>query len=589
LYHTRHGQQVEQTEPAPIPQSPSDATAAVHRPSGVEKPVSKHASKAHALVSRAITRPGREFFSEQWQRALAMANIRGNYQRPDEELIRAMNKKYCDTDDTTSTLSAFATLADSNAPLVTPTATRTATSDTTSDTTTIDGAQTTPSAPQETASDQTWPGEQKGMNTLQDKKWTLDHVMNANSWTQKVNKDARLKLLKNDGYDIAPLLRKGVTSPQITDAVLTYIEVRKHRHAIPTPPGSNDSDSEDEPSSAGEGREHSLQTCVPKEAGKVLGVEPEKTFRTPVQLAGQKRKHSHEDDDEPGWHETMPQKSLQDAYTAAKAQRDAAADKGVANTSSCGRGELAHKKARMTTMEEEEMELATEAARLHKTRILRSIFQCSRAARSLPTPVTIVPDSPSLQAPQPIFAPRPPNKPSHIIIPVPFAPGEKPTGADVCICSRAVGSALDEIKDLSTIGPDSEGTFFIRDPNFEDDKKGDTIMDYRGPEPDEFKHYIALYQADEGSTVIEGDARSLKGLMAHLHSGERTYRCVPKFGDILEGDEKMDVLYRTVRWSFSAGTEAKLAWIEKILEDGQDGDGLSVKLGQVGDGNTALV
>jgi hypothetical protein len=51
----------------------------------------------------------------------------------------------------------------------------------------------------------------------------------------------------------------------------------------------------------------------------------------------------------------------------------------------------------------------------------------------------------------------------------------------------------------------------------------------------------------------------------------------------------MDVLYRTVRWSFSAGTEAKLACIEKILEDGQDGDGLSVTVGQVCDGNTALV
>jgi hypothetical protein len=537
-------------------------------PSGVKKP-------APPVI---FTRPGRALTSEQWQRALALANIRGNYQRPDEELIGLMNKKHFGAAGPIFTSSAHA-----NASLITPTATHTADTDTEmSDTEMEEGIPTDTAAPHA----QMWEGEQRGQDFIDKHKLSLNKVFGASSWTQKVNKDARLKLLKSDGYDIAPLLLKGVTSRQITDAVLAYIDVRNQRNAIPTPPVSNDSDSEGSENGPKDEFETSAETG---EQDQQMSDTEEEPLQEVVQLVEQKRKHSHEDDSQSEWHAMMPHKGLHEVYKVEKAQQDATSYEGDADTSSCNCGASVHKKPRIMTVEETEKEMESEAVHLHKTRILRNIFQSSRASRSLLVPATITPEASSLEAPKPTFIPRPRNKPSHIIIPATPAPAKKPTGADVFIGSRAVSSMLDEIKIFSSIGPDDEDKFFIRDPSFSEDQEGDTLMNYNGPEPDEFRHYIALYTADDGSTVIEGDARSLKGLVTHLRCGEHTYGCFPKFGDILEGDEKMDVLYRTIRWSCGEDTEAKLEKIEGIFEVGMDEGGLSVRVGLVRDGKTALV
>jgi hypothetical protein len=552
-------------------------------------------SKIEKPFPHVVARPGRALTPAQWERALALANIRDNYQRPDKELIGAMNGKYFDVKDTVAVPSAK-NLEQFHVPrIVVPAAmdaaTHTAISERNSDTTMSDDEQSDNADLQQPAQYQTWDGEQRGQDTIDQKHWSLDKVMIANSWTQKVNKDARLKLLKNDGYDIAPLLRKEVTSKQITDAVLAYIEVRKQRNAIPTPPVSNDSDSdgEDHLSPPEQGPKNTLQELVEKEDDQMSDMEQEEPLLEVVQYAGQKRKHTHEDDEQPEWHENMPSRPEHVSYYVEKGQRDAASHEGGEKTSSCDCGAPTPKKTRFATTEVEEQVTVRESIHLHKRRVLRTIFQSSRAARLLPVPLTVDAESFSHEIPEPAFVPRPSNKPSHIIIPVSSAPADKPTGAEVFIGSRAITSIVDEIKNLSSISLDDEGTFFIRDPSFEEDREGDALMGYQGTEPDEFRHYIALYTADDGSTVIEGDARSLKGLVAHLRSGELTYGCLSKFSKISEGDKQMDTLWKTARWSFSEGTERKLARIERMLEEESEENGISVRVGRVCDGKTALV
>lgn len=51
------------------------------------------------------------------------------------------------------------------------------------------------------------------------------------TWRQKTSREVRLKLLKDDGYDITLLQGKGVSSDRITHVLLGRIESHKKRRA----------------------------------------------------------------------------------------------------------------------------------------------------------------------------------------------------------------------------------------------------------------------------------------------------------------------------------------------------------------------
>ncbi|KAF2129209.1 hypothetical protein P153DRAFT_431215 [Dothidotthia symphoricarpi CBS 119687] len=62
---------------------------------------------------------------------------------------------------------------------------------------------------------------------------SLDKEWSQNTWNNKSNMFHRLKLLKDDGYDIAPLLT--LTSADLTEVVLAHVDARRQRGARPNP------------------------------------------------------------------------------------------------------------------------------------------------------------------------------------------------------------------------------------------------------------------------------------------------------------------------------------------------------------------
>jgi hypothetical protein len=62
-------------------------------------------------------------------------------------------------------------------------------------------------------------------DSINQRKLSLDRAWSQKSWKQEANNEERLKLLKNDGYDITPLQGKKVTADQIITALLAHVVV----------------------------------------------------------------------------------------------------------------------------------------------------------------------------------------------------------------------------------------------------------------------------------------------------------------------------------------------------------------------------
>jgi hypothetical protein len=90
--------------------------------------------------------------------------------------------------------------------------------------------------------DDNW--EVRASKGITDKKLSLDRQWEEKSWNNKSNVNERLKLLKDDGYDIAMLQAPNVSSKQITEAVLAWIKVRSTKKAIAGVPPSSDAQKE---------------------------------------------------------------------------------------------------------------------------------------------------------------------------------------------------------------------------------------------------------------------------------------------------------------------------------------------------------
>lgn len=68
--------------------------------------------------------------------------------------------------------------------------------------------------------------EARASKSIAEKSLSLDRQWQEKSWNNKSNVNERLKLLKDDGYDITPLHAHGVSSRQVTEAMLVHIKVR---------------------------------------------------------------------------------------------------------------------------------------------------------------------------------------------------------------------------------------------------------------------------------------------------------------------------------------------------------------------------
>ncbi|KAH7561725.1 hypothetical protein BM1_02829 [Bipolaris maydis] len=153
-------------------------------------------------------------------RALALANITTNYQRPDKALIVAMRNKQqgINAEATNSILSPNATQS------LTPTEENITPASNSSTLTPLTSHQTGALSEQlNKPSD--WEAQAKKI--IEREGHSLDRDWSRISWKQKASNIVRLKLLKDDGYDITPLTKKGVTADKIIDALLAHIQTRK--------------------------------------------------------------------------------------------------------------------------------------------------------------------------------------------------------------------------------------------------------------------------------------------------------------------------------------------------------------------------
>ena len=143
------------------------------RPSKIEKP-----------FPNVVARPRRVLTPAQWERALALANIRDNYQRPDKKLIETMNRKYFDVNDAVAVPSVknveqfyvSCIIVPAATDTTTHTETQSATLNHNLDTSMTDDEQADTPDLQQPAQDQTWNGEQRGQDAIDQKYWSLDKV-----------------------------------------------------------------------------------------------------------------------------------------------------------------------------------------------------------------------------------------------------------------------------------------------------------------------------------------------------------------------------------------------------------------------------
>ncbi|EOA86827.1 hypothetical protein ACJQWK_08909 [Exserohilum turcicum] len=237
---------------------------------------------------------------EEMDRAQALANITNNYQRPDKDLIEAMEKRgrRQPTITNTNTSSATAKHGSPTAPDHLP------------------AFPPNPAAPcmaptRNRARNRGGDWEDRARRLIERNDLSLDRDWSRLSWKQKANNIARLKLLKDDGYDIQPLLCKGVTSDHIIDAIFAHGKTRTRRQAqgSRSNTGYNRAASEGSSKSVSElpgdkdgnrisqSCSSSLQLGItrPEELGCIAPPEESRVYPT-TPLIPQKRKHTHEDD-----------------------------------------------------------------------------------------------------------------------------------------------------------------------------------------------------------------------------------------------------------------------------------------------------
>jgi len=304
-----------------------------------------------------------------------------------------------------------------------------------------------------------------------------------------------------------------------------------------------------------------------------------------AEVIGQKRKHTHEDDGQPEWHEKRPQAHLHAIYNEMSTQRDTTYAENH-GTSSCRCGLSPRKIVVVATPAEVEKQVEVQAFELLKWRASRKIFAPSRAARKIFRAHANPADGQSVTVPKLVFDPRKPAKPCRVIFTGICSPADLPSKSDVYMGSVGFNHFKKEIQCLSYyLGKD--GSYWIRDHEQGDDLEGDKLMEFSGAVNEPFRHDIRLSSTNEHVAVIEGEPRAIIGLLRHIRNNELTHLGRWHFGDIKNDTEdvvdiEMKVLHNeSIPFHLSPATDSALKKVEMRLEEVQDVGGMEILVGVV--------
>ncbi|USP76092.1 hypothetical protein yc1106_03366 [Curvularia clavata] len=555
----------------------------------VEKPLGGGSRVVKKATSSATRTSWASLSPEEMSRAQALANITMNYQRPDNDLIEAMRKKQqravaAVIQDMPPTEPCPLSPIAANEKVVPP--------EDLPPTPTSPTSRNSISPPRRSNTHFDW--EDKARQIIEREELSLDREWSRLSWKQKASNIVRLKLLKDDGYDISPLMSKGTTSDQIIDALLAHVEARKQ---LASSRSTSESDRELKPKFDAETDTSSLnmRTSTSHKVSKekpypssprsspVSSIDscstkrpflaPEKRFYQTQPIIGQKRKHTHEDDLQPSWHETNPQTRLHTLY-----------NKSLATTEPkelpCTCGTSPRKLLRLLPPATVAQKIQDQAFNMLKWRICRSLFRSSREARTTShTYSTITKKGNDESAPILVYIRPTPPKPSRILFIEHAAPGKKPSGSDVYIGSRAFDLIKREVQCLSWSYDAQDGSYLIHDHDA-DDAEANTES--------RFQHDIRLSGSrDDYATVIEGQPRALASLMHYLRTRELFHLGKWRVGDVREdaegeGDVQMRVVVNeALPMQLSHATDRVLKKTEMRLEERVDEGGDEIRIGVV--------
>ncbi|KAJ4368469.1 hypothetical protein N0V83_006826 [Neocucurbitaria cava] len=397
--------------------------------------------------------------------------------------------------------------------------------------------------------------EAEALEVIRKRGFSLDNLWSANTWNMKSSREARLKLLKDDGYDITPLTIKGVTSAQITQAILGHIESRKQQiQAVTLPKQGMEKAVQDHG-----GVQQSTQ-LVDELHGRSKNRLQARRFKSSVPA---KRKDCHEDEE-----------MDQDAGTPTD---------GGSTPLPCSDGPALKKLCTLSPAERRK--------KIEIKPIKRNIFYASRIAQKSFT--TVADPSPSDRSvPQSQMTPRSPIPASRIVF-SPYDRSPRPLNlADVNIGSRGLRHMVDEMKYLSDT-EDGHGVHYLLEPETSDSGKGydenpsvmksdviDAAAEY-SLQDKRYRHRISMAEGLQGGIVLQGDARALQGLLKHLRTGNLIH---PKEWFFDGTDMVRRDIFPMIPFSLADGTKTVLAKVESMLERGQDEGGLVVRVGQIWDG-----
>ena len=470
-------------------------------------------------------------------RALALANITTNYQRPDKDLIEAMRNKQRGTsaDPTNRILSPNTTqsltLTEEN---ITPVTGSSAPTPLTSHNTFDPSKQ--PKKPSD------WEAQAK--RVIEREGHSLDRDWSRISWKQKASNIVRLKLLKDDGYDISPLTKKGVTADEIIDALLAHIQARRGSQSgiyISSYPGTVTQSETNDGAEIDKRSTCRPDTNVPLPQISDTTYRPNNNTLTPhlaqQTLLPQKRKHKHDHTN----HIDHPRK-----------------------------------KRRFHSPHHITRTFQTSALQALKRQIRRSLFTSSRRSRSQFYTTT----SPATGSHIPILnlTPRPAPPASRIIF-TPQDPGRRPSGADAYITS-AVFELLG--REVEWLGRSADKGCWVCDPDAEE---GDAGM--MGDEERVRYGIRLLVKSREGDAVLEGESRALGALLRHLRDGGLMHLGRWRVSDVCENAEGVrDMEMKVVKnecfpFHLSPAASGVLGKIAAMLEKGQDRGGEEVHVGVV--------
>lgn len=387
---------------------------------------------------------------------------------------------------------------------------------------------------------------------IEKKRLSLDKELGRSTWKQKYSNDVRLKLLKNDGFDITTLRARNASADEIIDALLARVNARKQRRPAAA------AVSVTRAATATAKLLLTSNTALSSHKDPLLVDNAGTTYvQSPIvltSLAGSKRKHMHESSDYSGRFED-------DSVVKDRKNHDITTLSSVC-VSLCTCGPLPKRKCLQSSVETHmSMMKIARVSRLKHTR--SKFFQASRVARIMSSPSS--------------FEVRAAVIPSVVIFSSPTLLLDPDIRSDLRISSRGLAFIADDLKLLST-GSGSNGDFYIEDPNPDEDAEQNRRRDT--PESDQWRYRIGVSEGPDKQFILKGDTRALISVLTHFKDSELIHptqwvwngeMLVPEYG---------------AAFTLSTDSQATLGRIIEKLDTKRHIGGMDIRVQQCPDGKT---